>query len=323
VLPDGTCKSYKLNGIYLMFVLAALVAVAEATDVFSLATIHRLFWPLFAVANVSAVVFSAYLFIVGRRRSRRPVRSPGRRREAWFGSELNPDLWGVDLKLFSYLPSLLGLWLINLSFAAEQWEDLGRLTTRMVLYQSFFTIYILSTFHFEHGMLQMWDVVAENFGWMLVWADYVLVPFFYSIGGWYVLRNAEPMHAAEAAALVALFAVGLWVFRGANEQKHRFKDDPQAKIWGRPAQEIGGKLLVSGFWGIGRKLNYTGELMVYLSWTICAGGESLVPYVLPLWLLVLLVHRAGRDEKRCQEKYGALWTEYSGRARFRMFPLLY
>lgn len=38
------------------------------------------------------------------------------------------------------------------------------------------------------------------------------------------------------------------VFRGANKQKHMFKQDPKVLIWGQPVKVIGGRLLVSGFW---------------------------------------------------------------------------
>jgi delta14-sterol reductase len=86
---------------------------------------------------------------------------------------------------------------------------------------------------------------------------------------------------------------------------------------------VGGKLLVSGFWGVGRKLNYTGELCCYLAWSLTTGLSSVVPYLLPLWLMVLFPHRAWRDDQRCREKYGPLWDEYCKRARFRMIPFLY
>jgi Delta14-sterol reductase len=324
LLRDGTRRSYRLNGLYLLLILAAVIAVGHLTHAFSLTTVHRLFWPLLVVANLFSLAHNAWLIVAGRRRNRaRGLPDPGLLHDWWFGAELNPELWGVDLKMFAYLPSLMGLWVLNLSFAAAQWSELGYLTTRMALYQSFFTVYIFNYFQFEYGMLHTWDVIAENFGWMLVWGDYAVVPFFYSIGGWYLLANTDPMSPYLAAALVALFVVGLWIFRGSNEQKHRYKEDPMAKIWGRTPETIGGKLLVSGFWGIGRKLNYTGELMVYFSWTICTGFNSIVPYLLPLWLVGLFAHRAWRDDQRCQQKYGELWAEYCRRARFRMIPFIY
>src|SRR4029079_9357967 len=93
--------------------------------------------------------------------------------------------------------------------------------------------------------------------------------------------------------------------------------------WGKPAETIGGKILVSGFWGIGRKLNYSGEILVYWSFTLLSGTQSIVPYLLPLWLLGLLTHRAWRDDKRCREKYGELWEAYCRKATFTMIPLGY
>ena len=62
---------------------------------------------------------------------------------------------------------------------------------------------------------------------------------------------------------------------------------------------------------------------VYLSFALCAGLSSLFPYVLPITLVVLLIQRAARDDRRCRAKYGTLWDEYCRSARFRMFPFLY
>jgi delta14-sterol reductase len=239
------------------------------------------------------------------------------------GIELNPELLGVDLKMFAYLPSLMGLWVLNLSFGVAQYEALGHLTTRMWLYQSFFTLYIVNYYEFEYGMLHTWDVIAEDFGYMLVWGDYVLVPFFYSICGWFLVGYTAPISMIEVVALIVLFATGFVIFRGTNQQKHDYKEHPERPIWGKPPETVGGRLLASGFWGIGRKLNYTGELMVYFAWTLTTGFQSVVPYILPLWLLCLFSHRAWRDDKKCREKYGPLWTEYCARARFRMIPFLY
>jgi Delta14-sterol reductase len=317
-LRDGTRKTYKLNGFLLLIVLALMLGVGQFTKLTNLARVNELFWPLLVVGNVFAFVHTFGLLAVGHKKS-----GKGWLEDFWFGPELNPDLWGVDLKMFAYMPSLMGLWVLNLSFAAMQYRELGHLTTRMALYETFFTIYIFNYFQFEYGMLHTWDVIAENFGFMLVWGDYVVVPFFYCICGWYMLRNTAPMPAYEVGALVLLFACGFWLFRGSNEQKHQYKENPKAPIWGKTPETVGGRLLVSGFWGIGRKLNYTGELMVYFSWTICTGFDSVVPYLLPFWLVCLFTHRAWRDEQRCAAKYGDLWREYCQRARFRMIPFVY
>lgn len=52
------------------------------------------------------------------------------------------------------------------------------------------------------------------------------------------------------------------VFRGANKQKHVFKKNPKALIWGRPPKVIGGKLLVSGYWyAINQVYSFSSELL--------------------------------------------------------------
>ena len=158
---------------------------------------------------------------------------------------------------------------------------------------------------------------------MLVWGDYVLVPFFYSLPGWFLIDRVAPLPVTAVVGLVMLYIFGFWLFRGANEQKHRFKLDPTSRIWGRPAETLDERLLVSGFWGIGRHLNYTGEICIYLAFALTTGLASFVPYILPAWLAGLLVHRALRDDRRCRDKYGELWTDYTARARFRMIPLIY
>jgi delta14-sterol reductase len=324
VLPGGGQETYTLNGLRLFLAVAAATAAILVIRPSALAFVHASFWPLFVVVNVFAFASSAYLAARGRRvtRSARPGLA-GFVVDAFYGVELNPKLLGLDLKLFSYRPSLMGLGLLNVSFAAAQVGEMGHLTTRMWVYQAFYLAYLVNYFQFEHGMIFTWDIIAERFGWMLVWGDYVLVPFFYSLPGWYLVHDTDPMPAWQVAALAALYVTGFVLFRGSNEQKHQFKEDPTRPIWGRKPETIGGKLLVSGFWGVGRKLNYTGELCMYLAWSLTTGAQSIVPYLLPLWLMVLFPHRAWRDDQRCRAKYGALWDEYCRRARFRMIPFLY
>lgn len=328
VLADGTRLRYRLNGLRLFVLLSAATAACLLWRPAAIGAVHHHFWPLFAAANVFAFGLALYLTIVGRRReAQRGAPRPGGAlaflSDYFYGAEVNPRLFGLDLKMFSYRPSLMGLGLINVSFAVAQYQMHGAVSTRMWLYQAFYFAYLVNYFQFEHGMLFTWDVIAERFGWMLVWGDYVLVPFFYSIPGWFLLDRMDPMPVWEIAALVILYLVGFVLFRGANEQKHRFKIDPTTKIWGKPPETIGGKLLASGFWGIGRKLNYTGELCMYFAWTIPCGFDSVVPFLLPLWLVGLFSHRAWRDEQRCKAKYGATWDEYCRRARFRMIPFIY
>jgi delta14-sterol reductase len=318
--PDGQRKSYTLNGLAL-FVLTHFVVIAGTLVAGgSLAPlVTTWFWPLLAGANVFAVVWALALYVGGRARTRAPGR--GFVRDFWMGVELNPTWHDVDLKVFAYQPSLIGLGLLVAGFGYAQYEAIGSLTPQMLLYQAFWWLYLYTHYRDEAGVLSMYDVIAERFGFMLVWGDLVLVPFFYCMAGWWLLDQREPASWPVLLALTAAYALGLWVFRGANKQKHRFKVDPDARIWGESPRLLGGRLLVSGWWGVGRKINYFGELTLYFAIASLAGWGHIGPFLVPLWLLGLLVHRAWRDEQRCRAKYGPLWEEYCRVVPARILPL--
>ncbi|KAJ8423812.1 hypothetical protein Cgig2_033068 [Carnegiea gigantea] len=113
------------------------------------------------------------------------------------------------------------------------------------------------------------------------------------------------------------------IFRGANKQKHVFKKNPKAPIWGRPPKVIGGKLLASGYWGIARHCNYLGDLLLALSFSLPCGISSPIPYFYPIYLLILLIWRERRDEARCAEKYRGIWAEYRKTVPWRILPYVY
>jgi delta14-sterol reductase len=332
--PDGTRKRYTLTGMTLFFlsnVALGAVVVAKALGFsVSLTPIAQHFWSLLSVALALSTLITLALLAWGRRAGpvcRSPESTdlplPASVKEFWFGNECNPELFGVDLKLFFYQPSLIGAYLVNVSFAFAQWERHGFVTPQMLCLCFFWFTYLFSHYVKEEFMLSTWDVLAENFGFMLVWGDLTYVPFLYSLPGWWMVDNTEPFSRAALALLVAFHFAALAIFRQSNWQKERFKQDPTAPIWGKPPRLVGGKLLASGYWGIGRKVNYTGEILVYVSFAACAGLAVFGPWLLPLALLGLLVHRAHRDDKRCRAKYGVLWAEYGKIARWRVIPFLY
>ncbi len=329
-LQSGEHVDYKLTGMTLFFVTHIVVFVATFAFGVSLAPIVRHFWSLFAVANGIALLITLALYVHGRRDGEVLSSTIGENlplprwlKDLWFGNELNPRWLGVDIKMFMYQPSLIGVYLIVISFAYVQHERLGTLTPQMYCFVGFWWAYLFTHYVKEEFMLSTWDVIAENFGFMLVWGDLAYVPFLYSLPGWWIATNDEPFGLGAVAALVLFHVLALWVFRESNWQKERYKRDKKTHIWGRPAETIGGRLLVSGFWGIGRKINYTGELGVYLTFALCAGFGSVIPYLLPLSLLGLLTQRAARDDKKCRAKYGEMWEAYCKKARFRIIPFVY
>jgi delta14-sterol reductase len=326
-LPDGRRKPYRLTGMTLFFLAHIALGVSVLGLGVSLTPVVTHFWSIFAVANALAIVVTIALYVRGLRpRLRVPhpdTPLPRAVADVWFGTELNPTWLGVDLKMFLYQPSLIGVYVIVLAFAQAQLEQHGALTPQMICLVAFWFAYLFTHYVKEEFMLSTWDVLSENLGFMLVWGDLVYVPFLYSLPCWWLVDQTRPFSTTQWLLLSGFFLIALCVFREANWQKERWKRDHGAPIWGRPARTVGGRLLVSGWWGIARKVNYSGELAVYLAFAMTTGVTSPLPYVLPLSLTLLLTQRAARDDKKCRAKYGALWTEYCGRVRYRIVPFLY
>ena len=111
-------KTYQLTGLYLFIVLSILIPLGYYTEYLSLLLIVENYLSFFIVINIFAITFSYYLFA----RSEAVQNAPNANRpiDYWHGREKDPMLFGVDLKVFFYQPSLIGLALINLSLAEAQ-----------------------------------------------------------------------------------------------------------------------------------------------------------------------------------------------------------
>ena len=65
------------------------------------------------------------------------------------------------------------------------------------------------------------------------------------------------------------------------------------------------------------------ELGLAAALTVPAGVTHLLPWLYWIFLFILLVDRAGRDEKRCAAKYGEAWATYREHVPWRILPGVY
>jgi hypothetical protein len=150
-LPNGETKEYKLTGMTLYFLTHIALGIAIFGFGISLTAIVQHFWSLLIVANVVAVVWSLALYLYGKRRGtvlRSAVAGdpllPGWLKDLYLGNELNPIWLGVHLKVFMYQPSLIGVYLIILSFAYAQYERHGVITPQMWCFVGFWFAYLFT-----------------------------------------------------------------------------------------------------------------------------------------------------------------------------------
>lgn len=175
----------------------------------------------------------------------------------------------------------------------------------------------------ERAILSTMDITTDGFGYMLCFGDLTWVPFTYSIQARYLVENDPHLSLVSLAIILAIHFVGYSIFRGANSQKDAFRRDPNHSSVAHlnyMQTKRGTKLLTSGWWGMARKINYTGDWIMGLSWCLVCGFDSIVPYFYAVYFAILLIHRAMRDDHACQEKYGEDWQKYKQHVPYMFVP---
>ena len=87
-----------------------------------------------------------------------------------------------------------------------------------------------------------------------------------------------------------------------------------------------GRILVGGFWGVSRHVNYLGEVVQALALALpgLLASGSAVPLLYPAYYTALFIGRALDDDLQCEKKYGpALWGAYTNRVPWRIVPFVW
>ncbi|KIN06035.1 hypothetical protein OIDMADRAFT_189817 [Oidiodendron maius Zn] len=290
----------------------------------------------------------------------------------WFiGRELNPQvtiplIGEIDIKSFCELrPGLLGWMLINFASMARQYRTYGYITDSIALITSFQALYVLDSYWMESAILTTMDITTDGFGLMLSFGDIAWVPFIYSVQVRYLSMYPLSLGLLGTTGVLLVLGTGYYIFRGANNEKNRFRtnpNDPRVAHLKYLETKSGSKLIISGWWGTARHINYLGDWI--MAWAYCLptgiagflvqrstltpapgqadsivyGGPGNYTQVVPgtakgwgmiftyfyiVYFGVLLVHREMRDEEKCIRKYGEDWKKYCQIVRYRIIPGIY
>jgi delta14-sterol reductase len=323
--PDGKPLRYHLNGLRVFAVVVALYALACWRGLLAWNAFYLERWHMAAAACAIGLVFTVAI-VAGQPRHK------GLLADLYFGRRENPR-WGggrIDAKMFLYLVGAIMLELNVLSFAAHHYfTHRDDPSPGVLVYVLMFSFFIAEYLNFERVHLYTYDFFAERVGFKLGWGCLVFYPFFYCVGIWSVAALPNPHTPSLLLAVYGLVFVSGWALsRGANLQKFLFKTDPSAALLGLFAPAVvsdGNKqLLCSGFWRVSRHVNYLGEILMALALALALGHPLVIgPWLYPLYYVALLVPRQHDDDRRCADKYGALWLEYCRRVPYRIVPFVY
>ncbi len=322
----GQPLRYHLNGLPVFGVTVGLWALTCWVGLLPWDALYLERWAMAGSACVFGLLFSLALVLPAA-----PVEGHSWLEAFYLGRLPNPQWKGgrVDAKMYLYLVGATVLELNLLSFAAHHLAVHPQdPSPGVLLYVGLFTFFLVEYLFFEEVHLYTYDFVAERVGFKLGWGCLVFYPFFYGVGLWSQAEAPNP-HTPPVllVSCAALFFSGWALARGANMQKFTFKRDPERRFLGFVPQTVSDgerRVLVNGFWGLSRHINYLGELTMASALTLALGAPTAwAPWLYPLYYLVLLVPRQHADDKRCAEKYGPLWSEYVKRVPYRIIPFVY
>jgi delta14-sterol reductase len=140
----------------------------------------------------------------------------------------------------------------------------------MILIIAFQALYVADALWMEPAILTTMDITTDGFGFMLAFGDLAWLPFIYSLQARYLAVYPVHLGIAGIAGILAVQGLGYYIFRASNNEKNRFRTNPQdPKIAHLKFIETasGSKLLVSGWWGTARHINYLGDWI--MAWSYC------------------------------------------------------
>lgn len=316
---------YHLNGILVFFAVVLIWFLLGSFNIVPFDWLYNYRWYGLAGAFLFGVIFSLAVVL-----AYPPVRKSFLS-DLFLGRIENLQLWGgiADAKMWLYLTGATMLELNALSFTAHHWMLYGdQASTGIFLSTALLTYFIIDYFIFEEVHLYTYDLFAERVGFKLGWGCIVFYPYFYSVFLWSTVDLPDPHTPVWLLLIYVLLFFSGWILsRGANMQKYFFKRNPERaflRIVPEMITDGNNALLVNGFWGISRHINYSGEILMAAGIILCTGYHALIwPWLYPLYYVVLFITRQRDDDKRCALKYGELWKTYVKKVPYRIIPFIY
>jgi delta14-sterol reductase len=317
--------TYHLNGILVFFVMVIGWFLLGYYQVIPFDWLYRFRWYELTGAFAIGILFSLAVVLPYPNIRKNFVA------DFYYGRIENIQWIGgrIDAKMWLYLAGAIVLELNALSFTAHHLMLFGTASsTGIMLTTILLTFFVVDYLTFEEVHLYTYDLFAERVGFKLGWGCLVFYPYFYAIPLWSTVDlPSSHIPGWLFVVFILIFLTGWSLSRGANLQKFYFKKDPSKPFLGIYPQTISNgsqRLLVNGFWGISRHVNYLGEILMATGIVLCTGYPTLFwPWLYPLYYVFLLFPRQQDDDVRCAQKYGPLWDEYKAKVPYRIIPRIY
>ncbi|KAL4983739.1 ergosterol biosynthesis ERG4/ERG24 [Aspergillus falconensis] len=203
----------------------------------------------------------------------------------FIGRELHPrctlPLFGqIDIKTWCEVcPGLTGWILLGLTFIAQQYRSYGYVSDSILFTTAVQAYYVLSSQFNEPSILTIMDLTTDGLGFMLSFGDPVWVPFLCSTQARYLAAYPVQLGWPRILAATLVFTLAIYIFKAANNQKRLFRtqpDHPAVRGLSAIQTKRGTRLLTAGWWRLSRHINYFGDWLQALPFSLPTGVSGYV-----------------------------------------------
>jgi len=346
--PRGAEPDYVDNGLAhcALFTLSYLAGSELGLGWYKLSVLYDHFGATVGTLNLFGLAFCLGLYVKGLTSPSGPdagTSGHGPIFDYYWGTELYPRIGGLDVKKFVNCRFSMTYWMLaGISFNAASVARRGELDPGLVLCALSQFIYLVKFYLWEIGYMRSIDIITDRAGFYETWGCLVWVPSVYTLHTRVMVESPSGLSWLGASAIFAFGLAGVIFNFWADHQRQAFRETGgKLKVWGRPPVSIEATyttcaadgtlkthtslLLASGWWGVARHMQYTFELMAAWSWGLLGNvySNGLLPLFYPVFLTILLVHRALRDEEKCLAKYGKDYQRYMAMVPYKIVPYIY
>ncbi|MBU6149145.1 MAG: 7-dehydrocholesterol reductase [Verrucomicrobia bacterium] len=334
----GNTPVYKENGLA-CFVITITLFIGGATFIptFNPALFYVHMGEFIGAMNLFSLFFCAFLYLKGRYfpSSTDSGISNNLIFDFYWGTELYPRIFGIDLKQWTNCRfGMMGWPLIILSFLYYQNQTYG-LHLSMIVSVGLQLLYVTKFFVWEKGYMRSIDIMHDRAGYYICWGCLVWLPVIYTSPALFIVNLPETLNYFTAFIVFVLGGAAIlgnfWcdyqrmVLREEYQKTKKLLSVGYIEAISKEGEDCGNKypLITTGLWGISRNFRYVLELLGAFLWTLPAGFFLPLPWFYFVFLTILLVDRANRNDFRCHRRYKEDWVLYCKQVPYKIIPWIY
>ncbi|EFJ06471.1 hypothetical protein SELMODRAFT_135440 [Selaginella moellendorffii] len=343
VSPSGNRPVYKANGMAAYVTTLVVYTAMWRFGWFNPALVYDHLGEIFSTLIFGSIVFCVLLYIKARQGHVAPSSSDSGSTgnfiaDFYWGMELYPRIGSsFDIKTFANCRFGMMSWaVLAITYCIKQHELYGKVSDSMLVSTCLMLVYITKFFWWESGYWCTMDIAHDRAGFYICWGCLVWVPSVYTSPALYLVRHSNELGTQLALAILVAGLACIYINYDCDRQRQHFRStNGKCTIWGKAPGKIEATyvtekgetkkslLLTSGWWGLARHFHYVPEISAAFFWSVPALFEHFLPYFYVVFLTILLLDRAVRDDQRCRTKYKKFWDLYCREVPYKVLPGVY